>query len=268
MSLTGHILPMLAVLLGWFASTGMVAWLANRGRHTFSGSIVVSGIAAIAALVVLVVAAQHPTIGSAYASFFAAITIWGWLELSFLTGAVTGPRRAPSEPDSRGLKRFLHASSTLIHHELTLAAAAIIILSLSWNAINPTGAMAFTLLFGLRLSAKLNLFFGVPNMSDDLMPGHLQYLKSYFGPRRWHGALALSLILLAGLVVWLGSRALAAPADSFAAASASLVFGLAALGALEHFFLALPFRDGALWRWAIPDRPAASVFERESGYGL
>jgi putative photosynthetic complex assembly protein 2 len=84
------------------------------------------------------------------------------------------------------------------------------------------------------------------------MPGHLEYLKTYFGPRRLHGALAFSLAALTALSVWLGARALAAPDDSFAAVSATLVFMLAALGSLEHLFLALPFRDGALWRWALP----------------
>ncbi|MGQ3045120.1 MAG: DUF3623 family protein, partial [Brevundimonas aurantiaca] len=60
------------------------------------------------------------------------------------------------------------------------------------------------------------------------------------------------LVALLALSMYLGMRSLAAPADSFAAVSATLVFTLAALGSLEHLFLALPFRDGALWRWALP----------------
>ena len=38
------------------------------------------------------------------------------------------------------------------------------------------------------------------------------------------------------------------------AVRASLLFAMAALGVLEHVFLALPFRDGALWGWALPTR--------------
>ncbi|MBX9883425.1 MAG: DUF3623 domain-containing protein, partial [Novosphingobium sp.] len=38
------------------------------------------------------------------------------------------------------------------------------------------------------------------------------------------------------------------------AVSASLLASLAALGAVEHLFFALPFRDGALWGWALPAR--------------
>jgi len=94
----------------------------------------------------------------------------------------------------------------------------------------------------------------VPNMHDALMPGHLAYLKSYFGPRRWHGMLALTIALLVAIALWLAGRALAAPASSFASVSASLISTLAALGALEHIFLALPYREGGLWRWAMPAR--------------
>ena len=34
---------------------------------------------------------------------------------------------------------------------------------------------------------------------------------------------------------------------------------LAALGAIEHLFLALPFRDGALWGWALPNTRKAAL---------
>ena len=37
---------------------------------------------------------------------------------------------------------------------------------------------------------------------------------------------------------------------------ASLLAALAALGALEHVFLLLPVRDGALWGWALPSHKA------------
>jgi putative photosynthetic complex assembly protein 2 len=257
MSLHGHLLPALVVLLAWFGSTGMVAWLANRGKDTFARSISWAGFAAGICLCVIVYAAHGPdaagpTIMDAYISFGAALVIWGWLELTFLTGIVAGPRRIVSDPLARGWRRFSDAAATLIYHEIAIAGVMVMLVSLTWASANPTGAVIFSLLFALRLSAKLNLFVGVPNMSDEIMPGHLEYLKTYFGPRRLHGALAFSLAALTALSVWLGARALAAPDDSFAAVSATLVFMLAALGSLEHLFLALPFRDGALWRWALP----------------
>lgn len=257
MTLYGHILPAFIVLVAWFGSTGVVAWLANRGKDTFAQSISWAGFAAGICLCVIVIAAHgHGPSGpdhvDAYISFGAALVIWGWLELTFLTGIVAGPRRIVSDPQARGWRRFSDAAATLIYHELAIAAVMLIMVSLTWNSANMTGTVIFSLLFALRLSAKLNLYVGVPNMSDEIMPGHLEYLKTYFGPRRLHGALAFSLVALLALSIWLGMRALEAPADSFAAVSATLVFTLAALGSLEHLFLALPFRDGALWRWAVP----------------
>ncbi|MFN3819066.1 putative photosynthetic complex assembly protein PuhE [Blastomonas sp.] len=271
MSLYGHILPALVVLIAWFGSTGVVAWLANRGKDTFARSISWAGFAAGICLCVIVYVghghgASGPDAMDAYISFGAALVIWGWLELTFLTGIVAGPRRIVSDPLARGWRRFSDAAATLIYHELAIAAVMVILVSLTWDSANPTGTVIFSLLFALRLSAKLNLFVGVPNMSDEIMPGHLEYLKSYFGPRRLHGALAFSLVALLALSLYLGMRALAAPADSFAAVSGTLVFTLAALGSLEHLFLALPFRDGALWRWAIPATDKDK--KKESGYGL
>jgi hypothetical protein len=48
---------------------------------------------------------------------------------------------------------------------------------------------------------------------------------------------------------------------SAAMVGASLLFTLSLLGVLEHLFLALPFRDGMLWGWALPKRAAAQIFE-------
>ena len=112
--------------------------------------------------------------------------------------------------------------------------------------------MVFVLLFVMRLSTKLNIFRGVPNSTSDILPPHLAYLKSYYGPNRADWFLYLSIILAAALAAWLGSAAIASPAGSPQAVGASLLFALAALGALEHVFLALPFRDGMLWGWALP----------------
>jgi hypothetical protein len=89
-------------------------------------------------------------------------------------------------------------------------------------------------------------------MSTDILPPHLGYLKSYFGKPRLGVELYAAIAACLALAAWLAAIALAAPANSADAAGASLLFALAALGALEHLFLALPMRDGALWGWACP----------------
>ena len=64
--------------------------------------------------------------------------------------------------------------------------------------------------------------------------------------------LPLTLVATATLAAWLGTAALSAEPNSADSVALSLLFTLAALGVVEHIFLALPFRDGALWGWALP----------------
>ena len=40
-----HVLPVLAMILVWFASTGLIAWAANRPRKTFGLSLILGGVA-------------------------------------------------------------------------------------------------------------------------------------------------------------------------------------------------------------------------------
>lgn len=246
--------PFLVILVLWFLSTGLIAWAGNRDRRTFRSSLTGAAGAGAIGLLLIAAGAGSTTPLAAYASVTGAIAVWGWHELSFLAGAITGPRRSPCPPGAAGLARFRAATACVIHHEVALALTAVLLLALGWAAPNPWGAWAFALLFVLRLSAKLNLFLGAAAFSDELLPAHLGYLKTYFGRRRLHAALPISIVAGGILTAALVGRALAAPAASGSAAGYALLAGLAALGTLEHIFMALPVRDGALWRWAIAQR--------------
>lgn len=258
----------LAVTLLWFAGTGLVAWSANRGRATFARSLVWAGFAGIWGLGAAVVAAQSSGPLAAYAGFAGALAIWGWHELSFLTGAVTGPNRAPCPPGARGLARFRAAAAAVIWHELALAGTLALLSSLVWSSPNPVAAHAFALLFGLRLSTKLAIFAGAPDFSDDLMPAQIAHLKSYFGRRRGHPLPYLAAGASVALALWLGARYLDATPGSGEAVAAALLFALAALGSLEHLFLVAPVRDAALWRWALPPRAVMTMTPGETTNGL
>lgn len=251
-SWSGHILPVLATIAIWFLATGLVAWLDNRERSTFPRSLMLGGVAGLLGLAIIVWTMGWVTQAGAYAAFAGALLVWSWLEIGFLTGAVSGPRREPCPPDALGWDRFRHAAATLVHHEISLAVTALLLISLTWNAANQIAAMTFTLLYVMRLSTKLNIFVGVPNSATDILPPHLAYLKSYYGPNRFSWPLIGSTLGAIALAAWLASAAMASPAGSAEAVGASLLFALSALGALEHLFLALPFRDGVLWGWALP----------------
>lgn len=247
-SFTAHGLPLLAVIALWFGSTALILWLDSRPTSSFGRSLAWSGAAAIGGAILLAFTLGDTGSHAAYLSFVGALAIWGWHELSFLTGVVAGPNRAPCPPRLTGWPRFRAAAATLIHHELALAATAILLLALSWGRANPTGAIAFALLFLLRLSTKLNIFLGVPAFAAELLPPRLAYLRSYFTCAPMTAFFPLSLLAACGAAAWFATGALAAHGGE--AVAASLLFALAALGIVEHLFLVLPLRDAALWRWA------------------
>lgn len=254
-SWTGHIVPFIVTLAIWFMATGLIAFSVSpgveaRARATFRRSIAIGGLAGIAGLVAILFSSASVSMGAVYLSFIGALMVWGWHEIGFLTGAAAGPRREAQSLGARGVGRFTEASATVMHHELALAVTALVLISLSWNAPNQIGATVFVLMFGLRLSSKINLFVGVPNTTTEMMPGHLGYLKSYFGRNRMTLLLAASIAAISALAFWFAVLAMAAPAGSPEMVGASLLTALCLLGALEHLFLALPFRDGMLWGWA------------------
>jgi len=246
--------PFIVTVAIWFFATGLIAWADNRGRATFSRSLVIGGACGIAGLIAILFASQSTALWAVYASFAGALMVWGWHEIGFLTGAAAGPRREPADAGLTGSRRFAQASATVIHHEVALAVTALLLISLSWNAPNQIGATVFVLLFALRLTAKINMFVGVPNSTAEMLPAHLAYLKTYFGRNRMTALLALSIIAILAVAFWFGSLAMAAPLGSAEMVGASLLTSLCLLGALEHGFLALPFRDGMLWGWAFRSR--------------
>ena len=248
MTFAEHGLPLIVVAALWFGSTGLVLWLDSRPARTFGTSLALAGLAAMIALVAIALTRDSAAPAGAYIAFAAALVIWGWHELAFLTGVVTGPNRAALPTGVSGWGRFRAAAATLIHHELALMVTALLLALLTWGHVNPLGGLTFALLFALRLSAKLNIFLGVPAFVDEMLPAHLSYLRSYFRTRPMNPLFPVSLAAIGGAAAWLAAQALTGSGG--AAIAASLLFALAALGVVEHLFLVLPFRDAALWRWA------------------
>ncbi|RNJ63756.1 MAG: DUF3623 domain-containing protein [Porphyrobacter sp. IPPAS B-1204] len=262
-SWSGHIVPFIVTVAIWFVATGLIAWADNRDRATFSTSLLIGSVAGIAGLVVILVASLSAEVWAVYLAFIGALMVWGWHELSFLTGASAGPRRGLADPGLTGVARFRQAAATVMHHEVALALTALLLISLSWNVPNQIGATVFVLMFAMRLISKINLFVGVPNSTSEMLPDQLAYLKSYFGPNRTTLLLAVSIIGLAAMTAWFAALALAAPVGSAEMVGASLLTTLSLLGVLEHLFLALPFRDGMLWGWAYPQRKAAAQINQD-----
>lgn len=243
--------PLLFALLMWFIGTATIVWLDSRPRRTFATSLTLVGFAAIGGLVLVWAQAGDPSDSAAYSGFAAAILIWGWHEMSFLMGFVAGPNNVACPPGATGWHRFKLATATVIHHELAIAGTAILLFALTWGQPNQAAPLTFLVLFVLRLSAKFNLYLGVPNLSDEVFPAHLAYLKSYFRKARLNALFPFSIMFSSAIV------ALAYASDT---ATGMLIAGLAALGVVEHLFLVLPMRDAKMWSWASASRkPAAKA---------
>jgi putative photosynthetic complex assembly protein 2 len=239
------------VFLWWF-STGAIVWLDRRPKDTYRWSLVaVSAIAALAAYG-LAWSLSDVTPFGAVIAFTCALGIWGWHELSFLTGLISGPRTIACPPDASGWRRFIMATSTLVYHEIALALTALAIIAASWHAPNQIASWTFLILFLSRLSAKLNLFFGVPNFTDEFFPDHLRYLSSYLRKSPASALFPLSIVAGIALAATLVKLALDPGAGIFEVTGFSLLFALAVLAVIEHAFMALPLPDAALWRWALP----------------
>ena len=239
------------VFLWWF-STGAILWLERRPRRAWSWSLIVTTVLALAGIAGLCASRSLATPAGAVCAFACAIAVWGWHEASFLMGLVTGPRTTHCPPGASGWRRFTLATSTLIYHEVALVVTAASILAITWGAPNQIGAWTFLVLLVARLSAKLNIFLGVPNFTDEFFPDHLRYLTSYLRKSPMNAMFPLSIAAGAALAAVQAWLAFDHEASAFAVTGSSLIFALTALALLEHAFMVMPLPDAALWRWAVP----------------
>jgi len=242
--------PLLFAAFIWWFSTGAILWLDRRPRETFGWSFGAASVIAIGALIALFVSADSESASSAYIAFSAAIAVWGWHEMSFLMGFITGPRRQPLPAGTKGWRRFSLATATIIHHELALALTAAAFVALTWGQPNQIGTITFLVLWALRLSAKFNLFLGAPYRAEEMLPPHLTHLKSYFRNRRMNALFPLSIASGVALAWMLGGLAFAPGATAFTQTGFSLVLTLTVLGVIEHLFLFVPPPNALLWGWA------------------
>jgi putative photosynthetic complex assembly protein 2 len=244
-------LPVLFALFLWWFSTGLVLILDGLPRNAARLSLAaVTGIA-IAALYGLVRASQVESVTAAYAGFVCALLVWGWQELSFLTGWITGPRKHACVPGCRGWLHFVHAVQAILYHEAAILVAGVAIVALTWNAPNQVGTWTYLVLWLMRISAKLNLFLGVRNTGEEFLPEHLHYLKSFFRRRRMNLLFPISVTAPTVLATLMVESALDSGTPPAAATGLVLVAALLGLAIVEHWMMVLPVRVAALWEWAM-----------------
>lgn len=249
-------LPVLYALFVWWFSTGLILLLDGLPRRTYRWSMAGATGLLLAGFYGLWASSAVPTLMGAYAAFTCSLLVWGWHEIAFLMGVVTGPRRSPCPAGAGGWRRFVLATGTVLHHEIAIAATAALIAALTWDGPNQVGTWTFLVLWGMRLSAKLNVFLGVPHLPEEFLPEHLGYLKSYLAKKPMNLLFPVSITVGTVVLVMLVQAAEAPGAMAFEEIAFALLAALTALAILEHWFLVLPIPDAALWGWALRSRTA------------
>ncbi|MEX0368817.1 MAG: DUF3623 family protein, partial [Ruegeria sp.] len=153
--MTPWIAALIALFIWWF-STGtilMAVKYADRAGDKARRA------TTIAALPLMAVGAygtfwsmtQTDILGT-YVAFLSALALWGWIELAFLTGIITGPNRMALPPHKAEWERFIRAWGTIAYHEMLLTATLLAFGLVLWHAPNPFAFYTFAVLFFARIS--------------------------------------------------------------------------------------------------------------------
>ena len=248
------IATLIALFVWWFATGAilMVVKYADRAGPRARQMATLAGLPLMAlGIWGYEVSLADTSVTGAYIAFLSALGIWGWIELAFLTGIISGPIQKPCPPNVPEWERFLRAWGTVAFHEILLVGALIIVLMDGWTAANTFGMWTFIILYFARVSAKLNLYFGVPKINTEFLPAALMHLPSHFRIARLNWVFPISVTALTFAVAcWL--ERLHAAQTTGEAIGFSLLTAITALALLEHWLMVLPLPDERLWRWMLP----------------
>jgi putative photosynthetic complex assembly protein 2 len=246
--------PVLFTLFIWWFSTGAILYLDGLPRWTFRWSLLGATVLLAVALLGLSKTSNDTSVAGAYVAFMCGVIAWGWVEVSFLLGLITGSRRRACPLGAMGWRRFVYALEAILHHELAIIVLATLLVSVTWGGSNQVGTWTFLVLWVMRQSAKLNLFLGVRNLNEQFLPDHLSYMQSYFRRRRMNILFPFSVTAATVLAVVIWERAWSPEVGATETIGLTFVGTLLTLAILEHWFLVLPVPAEALWSWGLRSR--------------
>ncbi len=212
--------------------------------------------------------AQHEQLLAVYVAFFSALAIWAWIELAFLSGVITGPNQFDLPNGTPEWERFLRAWGTVAYHEILLVVMFVSLFAHSIGQVNTVGFWTFAILYFARISAKLNLYLGVPRINLEFIPPHLHHLKSHFRKADLNWLFPISVTCLTFAVACWIERIIASQmlADKV---GFGLLAALSALALLEHWLMVIPLPDAKLWRWMLPaPSTLRKDYKSEDAHGL
>ena len=257
----------LYALFVWWFTTGMVLLLVLRRRAAVRIGLAGAVLLFPLCLYLLAKSSMQTAYAGVYVAFTAAVLLWGTQEMAFLTGFLTGPRPLPCPVDARGTARVGYAIMAILYHELALIASGLAIVAVTWHGINQVGFWTFLVLYVMRISAKLNLFLGVPILNDETMPAEIAHLRSYFRRGPVNAFFPIAMMIATLMTVGFLDAATDPGTTTAAMVGWVLVSALMGLAILEHVFMLVPLPIDRLWRWSTRSRrdgsPATGLGTRE-----
>lgn len=263
----------LIALFTWWFATGLILLVIRRADRTGGNAYNVAVFMSVPILALgvagVILSVSDDSMSGLYKGFFGALAIWGWIELSFLSGVITGPQRADCPAGASGTDRFWRAWDALAHHEIMLLAGLTFIVIVTTGSDNTIATWTYAILFFARISAKLNLFFGVPRINFEFLPMPLQHLRSHMtrGPVTAFFPLSVTTLSFATACF---AQLLFTSTELVEATGFALLTSLCALALLEHWFMVIPLPDAKLWRWMLPDHTQKTTrrIAKEDSNGL
>ncbi|MEY3887483.1 MAG: hypothetical protein RL650_1575 [Pseudomonadota bacterium] len=233
----------------WWFGTGVILWLDRLPPASFRWSLLGWTMLLILSFKGVYESMREVSVANAYLAFGSVIVMWGWHELAFLTGWITGPRKVALTENAQGWQRFKESVLVMLHHELALLINFGILWVMQVDQPNHVALCTYALLWFMRLSAKLNLFFGVPQNGAQYLPPHLVYLASYFRTRLITPWFVMSISAAIGTWCWLVWQAQqGAMAITTGWVMLATLLGLAIV---EHLIMIFPLPLERLWGWAM-----------------
>jgi putative photosynthetic complex assembly protein 2 len=250
--MTTYVLPIIFTIVIWWGSTGAILYLNGLPRQTFKWSLTALSALAVAALFGLYATRTGTGAGAAYCAFACGLIVWAWPTAAFYFGSLAGPRITRYDP-ADGMSRFRAATETMAYQELAYIVGAGLVYWLTSGG-HQFGFWTYVLVWAMHTSGKLNMFFGVPNLSEEFFPPHLTYLTSYMRHRSMNLLFPLSVSIATITAYTMISMSVASAPTSVEATAWLLLGTLIGLGVIEHWFLVLPIPAMALWNWSLSSR--------------
>jgi putative photosynthetic complex assembly protein 2 len=239
----------------WWLGTGAILWLVRLPAATFRWSMFCLSFLLGLSLWTASLSMRSHSVTNAYIGFVSVIAMWSWHEMAFLTGWLAGPRRTALDPGLGLNQRFGQSVMALLYHEVALLFNFGVLLALQQGQPNHVALCTYALLWCMRLSAKLNLFFGVPQVGEQYLPVHLRYIASYFKSGRispfFFFTMALSVVVWSWMVWELKTGAV------IISTGCVLLSSLLGLAIIEHVLMVFALPLQRVWGWAMKRSPYA-----------